>query len=194
LVETYYAGAYWHIRKEPPEECGRRAESFFNTLSTIDPSFSLWFKQGNSRKEALTHRIETDTASLGKMFRRGKDKLFEDLGFRLSGWSSGWRTRARSSSSPPSASPRATPSTSPWPSASANCSTAPGCSRPSAPPDAVHKFQVRESHPLGRSASGKDSPGEPVGQVTDLRSRRIVGLRSAPSRQPRTFRTTKVWC
>lgn len=86
MVETYYAGAYWHIRKEPPEECGRRAESFFNTLSTIDPSFSLWFKQGNSRKEALKHRIETDTASLGKMFRRGKDKLFEDLGFRLSGW------------------------------------------------------------------------------------------------------------
>ncbi|WNG50252.1 hypothetical protein F0U60_43565 [Archangium minus] len=86
MVETYYAGAYWHIRKESPEECGRRAESFFKTLVTVDPSFSRWFKLGNSRKQAIQHPVETDQLTLEKMFRRGKDKLFEDLGFRLSGW------------------------------------------------------------------------------------------------------------
>jgi hypothetical protein len=85
-IETYYAGAYWRLRKETPEECGRRAEAFFTALSPIDPSFSRWFKLGRSRKEAIKHRIETDRTTLEKMFRRGKDKLFEDLGFGLAGW------------------------------------------------------------------------------------------------------------
>ncbi|HEX8440683.1 immunity 52 family protein [Archangium sp.] len=85
-IETYYAGAYWRLRKESPEECGRRAEAFFQALSPIDPYFSRWFKLGRSRKEALKSRIETRQADLEKMFRRGKDKLFEELGFRISGW------------------------------------------------------------------------------------------------------------
>jgi Immunity protein 52 len=86
LLETYYAGAYWRLRKESPEECGRRAEAFFKTLAPIDPSFSHWFKKGRSRQEALKHRIEPDSSTLEKMFRRGKLKPFEDLGFRMSGW------------------------------------------------------------------------------------------------------------
>jgi hypothetical protein len=86
LIETYYAGAYWGARKESPEECGRRAEVMFTALRTVAPDFSRWLKQGRSRKEALEHPIETDRATLTKMFRRGKDRVFEDLGFRLSGW------------------------------------------------------------------------------------------------------------
>jgi hypothetical protein len=84
--ETYYAGAYWRFRKEAPDECGRRAVVFFQALSPVDPCFSRWFKLGRSRKEALKNRIETRQADLEKMFRRGKDKLFEELGFRISGW------------------------------------------------------------------------------------------------------------
>ncbi|HEX8825899.1 MAG TPA: immunity 52 family protein [Archangium sp.] len=84
--ETYYAGAYWRLRKETPEECGRRAEAFFRALSPIDPSFSRWFKLGRSRKKALEHRIEMEQPSLEKMFRRGKDRTFEELGFRIDGW------------------------------------------------------------------------------------------------------------
>ncbi len=86
LSEGYYAGAYWGARKEPAEECGRRAEVLFSALRTVAPDFSRWLKPGRSRKEALQHPIETDRASLTKMFRRGKDRVFEDLGFRLSGW------------------------------------------------------------------------------------------------------------
>ncbi|QRN99256.1 immunity 52 family protein [Archangium violaceum] len=86
MVETYYAGAYWRLRKESPEECSRRAEAFFKALAPIDPTFAQWFKQGRSRKEALKHRIELDPVTLEKMFRRGKDRTFEDLGFRISGW------------------------------------------------------------------------------------------------------------
>lgn len=86
LLENYYAGAYWRLRKETPEECGRRAEAFFRALAPIDPCFSRWFKQGRSRKEAIKHRIETDPSTLEKMFRRGKDRVVEELGFRISGW------------------------------------------------------------------------------------------------------------
>lgn len=86
MSETYYAGAYWRLRKESPEECGRRAEAFLQALAPIDPSFSCWFKLGRSRREALKHRIEPDHVTLEKMFRRGKLKPFEELGFRISGW------------------------------------------------------------------------------------------------------------
>ncbi|MGZ3459824.1 MAG: immunity 52 family protein [Archangium sp.] len=86
MVETYYTGAYWRLRRESPEECGRRAEAFFKALAPVDPSFSRWFKQGRSRREALKHRIEMDQSTLGKMFRRGKDRVVEELGFRISGW------------------------------------------------------------------------------------------------------------
>jgi hypothetical protein len=86
LIETYYTGAYWRLRKESPEECGRRAEAFFQALASVDPSLRSWFKQGRSRSEALKHRIETDQPTMEKMFRRGKLKPFDDLGFRISGW------------------------------------------------------------------------------------------------------------
>lgn len=86
MIETYYASAYWGARKESPEDCGQRAEVMFNELRTIAPDFSHWLKLGRSRKEALKHSIEADRATLTKMFRRGKDRMFEDLGFRLNGW------------------------------------------------------------------------------------------------------------
>ncbi len=89
MIETYYAGAYWGARKESPEECGCRAEAMFAMLRTVAPDFARWLKQGRSRKEALKHSIETEHTTLTKMFRRGKDRVYEDLGFRLSGWNGG---------------------------------------------------------------------------------------------------------
>jgi hypothetical protein len=86
LRETYYAGAYWGARQEPPEECGRRAEILLTQLSTLDPSLAQWFKRGNSRRQALEHRVGLDGYTLAKMFRRGKDRVFAELGFRISLW------------------------------------------------------------------------------------------------------------
>jgi hypothetical protein len=96
LIETYYAGAYWGVRKESPEECGRRAEVLFNALRTVAPDFTHWLKLGRSRREALKHSIGTDRVTLAKMFQRGKDRVFEELGFSIGGWNGGANYEATS--------------------------------------------------------------------------------------------------
>ncbi|HEX8536612.1 MAG TPA: Imm52 family immunity protein, partial [Cystobacter sp.] len=84
--ERYYAGAYWGPRKEPPEECARRAEAFLTSLSRVDPTFSRWFQQGRSRKDALKRPIEPDLVALEKLIRRGKDRVREALGHSVWAW------------------------------------------------------------------------------------------------------------
>lgn len=86
MNETYYAGAYWAARKESPEACARRAEGLMADLPGIDPSFAQWFQQGKSRKDALKRPVVPTRTELEKLFRRGKDRIFEDLGFRISAW------------------------------------------------------------------------------------------------------------
>jgi hypothetical protein len=61
-------------------------EVLLTHLSSVDPSFARWFRQGRSRKDALRHPIEPQRAELEKLIRRGKDRQFDDLGFRISGW------------------------------------------------------------------------------------------------------------
>ena len=84
--ETYYAGAYWGGRKETPEECARRAEIFMAALAGVDPSFTRWFQQGRSRKDALKRPIEPNRAMLEKLIRRGKDRVVEALGYSVWAW------------------------------------------------------------------------------------------------------------
>ncbi|RKH13363.1 hypothetical protein D7X74_21990 [Corallococcus sp. CA047B] len=84
--ETYFAGAYWGARKESSEQCARRAGSLFAVLPSIDPSFTQWFQQGRSRKDALKRPIAPTHAGLEKLILKGKDRVVEDLGFRFGAW------------------------------------------------------------------------------------------------------------
>ncbi|QSQ21628.1 immunity 52 family protein [Pyxidicoccus parkwayensis] len=86
MSETYFAGTYWGPRKEPPEECARRMEVFLAGLRDVDPLFVRWFQPGKSRKDALKRLIEPNRKELTRLVLRGKDRAFEDLGFRISGW------------------------------------------------------------------------------------------------------------
>ena len=45
-----------------------------------------WFKQGKNLREARKQRLVLDRPALEKMLRRGKDRTFEDLGFRIGAW------------------------------------------------------------------------------------------------------------
>jgi hypothetical protein len=85
--DTYFAGAYWGPRKEPPEECARRTAGFLNLLAECDPFLAHWYKPAKSRKDARKHPLmPPDMPTLAEMFRRGVNRekggpVFEDLGF-----------------------------------------------------------------------------------------------------------------
>ena len=85
-LESYYAGAYWGPRKETPEQCARRAETFMAAITKIDPAFCRWFEQGRSRKDALKRPIEPSGEALEKRVRRGRDRQFEELGYSVWAW------------------------------------------------------------------------------------------------------------
>lgn len=85
-LDSYHAGAYWGPRKETPEECARRAELFLTSMAKVDPSFSRWFQQGRTRKEALKRPIEPNRAALEKLIHRGRDRQFAELGYSVWAW------------------------------------------------------------------------------------------------------------
>ncbi|MCY1037004.1 immunity 52 family protein [Corallococcus sp. BB11-1] len=86
MTETIYAGSYWGARQESAEACALRMEVLLTSLANVDPGFVQWFQQGRSRNAALQRPIEPRATALEKLFRRGQDRVFEDLGFRMSGW------------------------------------------------------------------------------------------------------------
>ncbi|RYZ42828.1 MAG: hypothetical protein EOO71_06135 [Myxococcaceae bacterium] len=59
---------------------------FLTALPGVDPSFVRWFRPGRSRKDALKSPIEPSPKELEKLIARGRDRVFADLGFRVSGW------------------------------------------------------------------------------------------------------------
>jgi hypothetical protein len=88
--ETYYAGAYWGVRKESPEECAQRTAVFLNLLAPCDPFLAHWYKPARSFKDARKHPLmPPDVPTLTELFRRGVNRekggpVIEDLGFRFS--------------------------------------------------------------------------------------------------------------
>ncbi|MCP3100254.1 immunity 52 family protein [Myxococcus sp. K15C18031901] len=84
--ESYFAGAYWGARKESSEECAARLEAFFRRIAHLDPAFARWFRQGKSRADALKHPIDATLVDLEKLIRRGKDRVVEELGYRVGAW------------------------------------------------------------------------------------------------------------
>ncbi|CAM3167272.1 immunity 52 family protein [Corallococcus soli] len=86
MNETYHVGSYWGPRKETPEACALRLGVFLTGLRDVDPSFTQWFQTGRSRKAALTRPIGLEPAELERLVRRGKDRVVEEIGFRVDGW------------------------------------------------------------------------------------------------------------
>ncbi|QSQ14867.1 immunity 52 family protein [Myxococcus landrumensis] len=86
MEETYYAGAYWGARRESAAECAKRLETFLSGLPSADPALARWFQLGKSRKDALKRPIVPNHGELEQLVLRGRDRVFEDLGFRVRGW------------------------------------------------------------------------------------------------------------
>lgn len=92
MIESYYLGAYWGIRKESVEECAHRLAGFLMCLAECDPCFARWFKLGQSRQEALKDEIKPDVATLQTLLLDGRSrtdigqKIMENLGFLIGLW------------------------------------------------------------------------------------------------------------
>lgn len=85
--ETYYAGAYWGPRQEPPEDCARRTAVLLSQLALCDPLLAHWYKPARSLKDARKHPLmPPDEPTLTGLFRRGANRerggpAIEQLGF-----------------------------------------------------------------------------------------------------------------
>src|SRR4051812_41216270 len=86
MKEPYNVNSYWGPRRETAEECARRLKALVDTLARRDPAFEKWFRLGRSRKEALSRPLSLALPDLEHWVRRNKDKVFEDLGFRMGAW------------------------------------------------------------------------------------------------------------
>ncbi|WNG40670.1 hypothetical protein F0U61_48510 [Archangium violaceum] len=88
MNESYYVGTYWLVRRETAVACAQRTEAFFNLLARCDPSLCQWFEKGRTQEEALQHRVESDAASIAKVFSRQETRegRFADEGFSLALW------------------------------------------------------------------------------------------------------------
>jgi hypothetical protein len=94
VAETYYIGAYWGPRRESAEDCARRAEALFQSLESVDPLFTHWFKHARTRKEALKRPLEREPIRLRAYIQRSivRDDVrapMEELGFSAWLWNGG---------------------------------------------------------------------------------------------------------
>jgi hypothetical protein len=87
MIETYYVGAYWGARKESPEECAQRAQSFLQCLSQCDASLACWYQPSRTRKKTLDRPLTLELNQLADIFRRGVNRadsdksVIKELGF-----------------------------------------------------------------------------------------------------------------
>ncbi len=91
MIETYYIGAYWGVRKEDALACARRTAALVQLLKPVDPLFASWFQGAKSLKQSLQRPLELDLPSLQKYIQRklmrdDRRQLMEDLGFSFGLW------------------------------------------------------------------------------------------------------------
>ena len=95
MIEAYYLGAYWGVRKETVDACAQRTVGFLECLTQCDPAFERWFRTGRSRSAALEHEVQLDACNIQKLLLAGRNRtdfgheILEALGFRISLWNGG---------------------------------------------------------------------------------------------------------
>ncbi|NMO14843.1 hypothetical protein HPC49_00660 [Pyxidicoccus fallax] len=84
MTDGYYAGVYWPARKESAEACARRAESLFQGLAPLEPTWANWYGTDKSREEALERRLAPHASTFEQLFASRKHQLLG--GFSLTAW------------------------------------------------------------------------------------------------------------
>src|SRR5713226_2468773 len=84
MIEQLNLTARWAARKESVDACAGRSLKCLRELAQIDESFPrTWLKCGMSLSEALASKVELTTGSLREELAKGRNRLFDDLGFSL---------------------------------------------------------------------------------------------------------------
>jgi hypothetical protein len=83
MIETYYAGSYWHARSESAEACAQRAERFFHLLRRCDPAWTYWYETAGSLEEARERQFTTDAANFKKLFGKKENRIGDGFTFHL---------------------------------------------------------------------------------------------------------------
>jgi hypothetical protein len=92
MPETYYAGAYWGVRREDIESCTRRLDEFLDALAGVHPLLGQWFEQGMTPVEAKERPILRTPQALRALLLDGRNRentdraVIEDLGFSAGMW------------------------------------------------------------------------------------------------------------
>jgi hypothetical protein len=93
MMDTYYLGAYWGVRREDVEACARRAEFFFALLARCDPTLRQWYRSGRVTRRSPLPQVRTDDVeNLKEHLLRGRHRadldksVLEEMGFSLHVW------------------------------------------------------------------------------------------------------------
>ncbi len=97
MIEVYYVGAYWGVRRELVDECAQRAANTLSCLARGDIGLGGWYKTARSRRSSLKHEVTPDIAILRSLLLSGRVRsdfsrqTLDELGFSLDIWSPGAR-------------------------------------------------------------------------------------------------------
>lgn len=83
VIETYYAGGYWGARQESLDLCTERVAALLVALGQCDLCLARWFMQGETREEALTREVTSDTASLRELLAQTEMPTMRSTGLAI---------------------------------------------------------------------------------------------------------------
>ncbi|GMU11027.1 immunity 52 family protein [Corallococcus caeni] len=83
MSDNYYVGAYWMARHESDASCARRAETLFENLGRLEPTWRQWHETGRTFKKAQARRFETHQASFLELFARKKSRIGDGFQYWL---------------------------------------------------------------------------------------------------------------
>jgi hypothetical protein len=79
--------AFWKSNKMGVEQCSELVFGFLILLKEHNSTlFSHWYKKGRSKKDAVKDEIVLEQLFLNKGISENWDKLFNNLGARISYW------------------------------------------------------------------------------------------------------------
>ncbi|MBY0282040.1 MAG: hypothetical protein K2W94_07800 [Alphaproteobacteria bacterium] len=88
MKNNFFIGIYWGKRKEELTTCTAKIKSTLDLLSSLDNSFTLWYKTSKPRKGEVLQPVDTSSEGIKTLLLKGQNyndvgELLEDLGYLI---------------------------------------------------------------------------------------------------------------